>query len=101
MNNALLWKGDSLPLAVELRIDALCQTFEAAWKRVANGGAQPRMEDLLNAVAEPERGPLLRELLKVELHHRRADHPASREYRQRFPEHDGLLANLFDQLALA
>jgi len=32
---------ESLPLSAEMRIDAVCVRFEAAWKAVANGGTRP------------------------------------------------------------
>jgi tRNA A-37 threonylcarbamoyl transferase component Bud32 len=87
---------ESLPLALELRIDAVCQSFEAAWQAAGSGGPRPRIEDHLGAAAELERWPLLRELLKVELHYRRAEHPPADEYRRRFPEHGYLLDPLFE-----
>jgi WD40 repeat protein len=90
---------ESLPLDLELRIEALCGPFEAAWKDAANGGTRPRIEDYLAAAAEAERGPLFRELLKVELHYRRGEAPAPDEYRQRFPGHERLLGRLFEEQA--
>jgi hypothetical protein len=38
---------ESLPLHLELRIDAVCRIFEAAWKAAANGNIRPRIEDYL------------------------------------------------------
>jgi RNA polymerase sigma-70 factor (ECF subfamily) len=99
MNEAQAQQDDSLPLSLELRIDALCQTFEAEWKRVSKGATPPRIEDLLDAVAEPERGPLLRELLKVELHYRRQERPSPDEFRRRFPKLETLIENLFGRHA--
>jgi hypothetical protein len=32
---------ESLPLSAEMRIDAVCQRFEAAWKAVPSGGPRP------------------------------------------------------------
>ena len=37
--------GASLPLSVELRVDAACRRFEAAWRE----GRRPRPEDFLGA----------------------------------------------------
>src|SRR5262249_18785563 len=100
MSEAQARHDDSLPLSVELRIDALCQTFQAELKRDSKGGTPPRIEDLLDAVAEPERGPLLRELLKVELHYRRQERPTPDEFRRRFPELETLPENRFGRNAL-
>jgi tRNA A-37 threonylcarbamoyl transferase component Bud32 len=86
---------ESLPLDLELRIDPVCQSFEAAW-RVADGGPPPRIEDHLAAAAEEDRGPLLRELVKVELHYRRDEHPSLEEYQRRFPAYAERLGQLFD-----
>lgn len=63
---------ESLPLSAELRIDAVCQSFEAAWKAGGADGPRPRIEDYLGSVPGAEQGALLGELLKVELHYRRA-----------------------------
>jgi hypothetical protein len=85
---------DSLPLSLELHIDAACRSFEAAWKVAGNGGARPWIEDYLSAAGTGERAPLLRELIKVELHYRRDEHPSADEYRQRFPAYGQLLGPL-------
>jgi eukaryotic-like serine/threonine-protein kinase len=98
MSEALPLSDDSLPLTLELQIDAVCQAFEAKWKSVRAGGDRPRIEDHLGAVAEPEHGLLLRELLKVELHYRREERPTPDEYRRRFPEQEALLGMILDQL---
>jgi len=65
------------------RVDAACDRFEAAWR----GGQDPRIEDFLDAAAEPERPALLRELitLDVELRRGRGEHPTPGEYHKRFP----------------
>jgi tetratricopeptide (TPR) repeat protein/tRNA A-37 threonylcarbamoyl transferase component Bud32 len=91
---------DSLPLSAELRIDALCRSFEAAWKAVDTGDTRPRIENCLADVGEAERWPLLRELLRVELHYRRGENPGTEEYRRRFPTYAGRLAPLFQEPAL-
>jgi hypothetical protein len=92
---------NSLPLSVELRIDAVCRRFEAAWQAVATGGARPRIKDYLPAVEEGERWPLLRELLKLELDYRRAEAPTAEEYCRRFPAYADLIAALFSGQAPA
>jgi hypothetical protein len=76
---------ESWPLALELRIDAACQAFEAAWLAAARGGARPRIEDYLAAGDDAGRWPVLRELLRLELHYRRGEGPSPEEYRRRFP----------------
>jgi hypothetical protein len=52
----------------------------------ANSPAPPRLEDFLGAVGGPE-PQALRELLRLELHHRRAagERPDPEEYRRRIP----------------
>jgi WD40 repeat protein/serine/threonine protein kinase len=89
--------AESLSLSLELRIDAVCCSFETAWMAVASGGPRPRLEEYLTAAGEADRGPLLRELLKVELYYRRREHPSADEYRRRFPDHGPQVESLFDQ----
>jgi Tfp pilus assembly protein PilF/tRNA A-37 threonylcarbamoyl transferase component Bud32 len=90
---------EALPLSVQVRVDAACQAFEAAWKAAGDGGTRPRIEDYLAAAAEAERGPLLRELLKVELHYRRGESPSAEEYRRRFPQYAAELGDQFPATA--
>src|SRR5262245_46982577 len=77
--------SEALPLLVELRVDAVCRRFEAAWR----AGRRPRIEDHLGEAPEPESAALLYELLALELIYRRriGERPAPGEYRQRFPKH--------------
>jgi WD40 repeat protein/serine/threonine protein kinase len=93
--------GASLPISLELRIDAICQLFEADWKVARTHGGRPRIEAYLNTVGEPERWALLRELLKVELHYRNGERAAKDEYRQRFRQFGQQLDEFFEQLTLA
>jgi hypothetical protein len=72
-------REESRPLFLELRIDAACRSFEAAWE----GAARPRIEDYLPAAEDAGAWPLLRELLKLELHYRRAENPSPEEYGRR------------------
>jgi serine/threonine protein kinase/formylglycine-generating enzyme required for sulfatase activity len=60
----------------------LCLQFEDAWQ----AGRRPRLEDYLDAVPEPERSDLFRELLFLELAYRRrsGEAPDLDEYRRRF-----------------
>jgi len=46
-----------MPLArsMAVRIDQICDRFEAAWKTVAPGGPGPQIEDYLGYTPEPER----------------------------------------------
>jgi hypothetical protein len=76
-----------------LRVDEACGRFEAAWQ----AGQRPRIEDYLDAAAEPDRPQLLRELLAIELAYRRGQGETLwlAGYRQRFPAHDELLAEVF------
>jgi serine/threonine protein kinase len=84
---------ESWPLSLELRIEAVCRSFEAAWKVVGASGTRPRLEDYL-AAEDDARWPLLRELLKLELHYRGAEPPSAAELARRFPEYTEQLASL-------
>jgi hypothetical protein len=77
----------SLPLSLEMRVDEACDRFEKAWK----DGQGPRIEEYLAAVPEPDRVPLFRELLalEIELRCNAGETPTREEYRQRFPEFIG------------
>jgi WD40 repeat protein/serine/threonine protein kinase len=94
---------DSLPLSVELRIEAVCIRFEAAWQAVKHGDAPPAIEAYLDTAAEPERAALLRELLALELDYRRrrGERPTPDEYRPRFRDHGPLIDTLFEGNARA
>jgi WD40 repeat protein len=72
-----------------MRIDEVCERFEAAWQ----AGQSPRIEDFLGDVEAAERDALLRELLRVELdyRHRQGSAPTVEEYLERFPGHDSLI----------
>jgi serine/threonine protein kinase len=75
----------STPLEAQLRVDKACGDFEAAWQ----AGQRPRIEDYLAGVAETDRLPLLRELVKLEIDLRRqaGEQPLYAEYAARFPDH--------------
>ena len=90
---------ESLPLSVEVRIDAACIAFEAAWKAAATVDRRPRIEDYLAAADEADRWPLLQELLKLELEYRRAERPSPEEYARRFPAYGHRLGPWLGQLA--
>jgi WD40 repeat protein/thiol-disulfide isomerase/thioredoxin len=78
---------ESWPLSLELRIDAVCRAFEAAWKGAGTSGTRPRLEDYLVAEDDTVRWPLLRELLKLEVHYRGAEPPSAEELTRRFPDY--------------
>ncbi len=78
--------SDLTPLSDEqlLRINQLCNEFEAAWK----AGQQPRVEPWLQDLAPDLRGAAISELLTLELEYRRrAGHAVSlEELTTRFPD---------------
>jgi hypothetical protein len=82
---------DATPLSptVERRLDPVCDRFEDAW----TAGKRSPIEDFLNAVPEPDRPALLRELILLDVHHRRqvGEQPRSEDYRDRFPDLTGWL----------
>lgn len=84
-------------LAVETRIDELCDQFESTW----NAESSPTIEQLLDAfVAEPDRLVFFRRLLEVDLELiARGDlHPSETDCLQRFPEFAETVADVFRQL---
>jgi tetratricopeptide (TPR) repeat protein len=94
MASAVHPSEDSLPPEVLRRINALCLQFE----RVCQAGPPwPRLEDFLSGAEASTHPALLRELLTLELHYRRATGETVRitEYEDRFPGHDDLLQALF------
>jgi WD40 repeat protein/tRNA A-37 threonylcarbamoyl transferase component Bud32 len=84
--------NSSLPLPVQMRIDAVCRRFEDALK----AGQWPRLEDFLGQAEGTERLTLLRELLVLELHYRRCrgEQPTTQEYQTRFPDALALIDSL-------
>jgi tRNA A-37 threonylcarbamoyl transferase component Bud32 len=76
-------------------IDPLADRFERAWKE----GGRPRLEEYLASAPAGEGGALLRELLPVEVYHRRlrGETPTPAEYRIRLPEHDAVIQDVFQQ----
>lgn len=81
--------SSSSTLALGLRIDKQCLLFEDRWR----AGDRPRIEDFLEQVAEPDRLPLLKELLGLEIDLRReaGESPYAGEYRERFADHRGTI----------
>jgi O-acetyl-ADP-ribose deacetylase (regulator of RNase III)/tRNA A-37 threonylcarbamoyl transferase component Bud32 len=82
----------SLLPSADYRIDAVCQSFEEAWK----AGQRPRLEDYLGSAEGPERRALLRELLSLEWEYRTriGEQPTAEEYRTRFPDAVGVIDSL-------
>jgi hypothetical protein len=74
--------ANALSLDDLARIDRICVEFEQAWKV----GREERIEDRLTGFAGPVRDRLLRELLALELHHRRqrGEAPSREELCRRF-----------------
>src|SRR5688500_14723742 len=84
MDNTPSKVAASLSPSVGLELDRVCNRFERAWK----AGERPRIEDFLAGHEDAERGILLRELVALEVFHRRrlGETPSDEEYRDRFPE---------------
>src|SRR5678816_1294853 len=82
MNNANMAQRISLSQAKS--VDLLCDEFEAD----VLAGRQPRIEDFAARVTDAEREAVLRELLGIELHHRRrrGEVISPSDYDRRFPE---------------
>jgi WD40 repeat protein len=72
-----------------MRIDEVCERFEAAWQ----AGQSPRIEDFLGDVEAAERDTLLRELLRVDLDWRiqQGNVPPVEEYLKCFSGHESLI----------
>ncbi len=65
------------------RLDQACDRFEAAWRTCT-----PRLEDFLDGWQGEERDALLRELVLLDVYHRRraGTRPIAEDYRGRFPD---------------
>jgi hypothetical protein len=85
--------GDPATPPADVTIDAICDRFEAAWKR----GDELRIEELLQEIEEELSPDALRNLLQVELELRyaRGDASALEDYRQRFPAHVTVVEEIF------
>src|SRR5262249_48328948 len=83
----------SAPLSLQKRVNKVCDRFEKAWK----DGQRPRIEEYLAEVPDPDRVPLFRELLalEIELRCNGSETPTPEEYHQRFGEHIELIQAVF------
>jgi tetratricopeptide (TPR) repeat protein len=81
------------PLSPEqaLRVNELCDRFEAAWRAAAPGEPGPRIEECLAESPEAGRVLLLRHLVLLDVDYRRlrGERPAAPEYADRFPSLSG------------
>jgi tetratricopeptide (TPR) repeat protein/tRNA A-37 threonylcarbamoyl transferase component Bud32 len=73
--------------AQALRVNEVCDRFEAAWKAAGPGEPGPRIEDHLADAPEAGRALLLRHLILLDVDYRRlrGEKPAAPEYADRFP----------------
>jgi WD40 repeat protein len=94
MSNTPATRSESdWPASLALRIEAICQRFEAAWQ----SGQPPALESFLQQLPQSEWSVGLRELLAVDLEYRRrqGEAPAAHDYQGRFPQHAELIAAVF------
>lgn len=84
---------DSISLSLEMRVDAICNQFEAEFRT----GNRPKIEVFLASLPEETRPPYLTELLRVELDLRREINETIQveEYLSRFPGQDHLVREVF------
>ncbi|HKB40000.1 MAG TPA: protein kinase [Gemmataceae bacterium] len=87
MEDVIATMDDPLTVPQAVRLDRVCDCFEAAWKRAGAGEPRPRLEEYLADAREPERSLLLHQLLLLEIDYRRlrGESPAAEEYGSRFP----------------
>jgi serine/threonine protein kinase/formylglycine-generating enzyme required for sulfatase activity len=81
-------------------VEQVCDRFEAAWR----AGTPPRVEDFLDGWQGPDRAALLRELVALDVYHRRRRGAECRaeDYRARFPALDpDALAEAFAEAVVA
>ena len=93
---SLVRKSDSLSVERQQQIDEICLAFEDRWI----AGKSPLIEPYLQQVEPATRPPLLRELLMVELEHRRAmgEIPTRSQYAPRFPDFASTICEAFDAI---
>jgi serine/threonine protein kinase/formylglycine-generating enzyme required for sulfatase activity len=83
-----------IPSAEWSWIHGIAERFEQAWKKEP----RPRIEDFVADADAVRRPALLEELLQVEreLRRRAGEEPSAPEYSARFPEHQAVVAAVFD-----
>jgi hypothetical protein len=78
------------------RVDRAADRFEAVWR----AGEWPCIEAYLDALDEPGRTILFRELIELEVELRRevSERPTALEYRVRFPDRAAVIDEVFQEL---
>jgi WD40 repeat protein len=84
MNSQLAANDEALSIDTALRMDAVCNRFETAWK----GPTPPRIEDFLDGWSGAERRALLGELVLLDIDYRSHRGLEPEDYSARFPELD-------------
>jgi serine/threonine protein kinase len=78
-----------VPLTAQqaLRLNEVCDRFEAAWKSIDPNSPRPRIEDYLTGTSESDSLVLLRQLMLLEADYRRlhGEVPTPEDYAPRFP----------------
>jgi serine/threonine-protein kinase len=89
--------SDTAPADDALRIDQICDRFEAEWR----AGRRPELSTYLGEIAPAQRAALLNELLAVEVEYRlrRGERPTLAEYQERFPDHAAEVRAVFTKPA--
>ncbi len=95
MSGVPLSGGPRLPTPAARQIDRVCDRFEDTWL----AGTQPRIEEYVAGIPEPDRAALWRELMVLELdyRHRAGETPTPADYEQRFPEYQPLIRTLVEE----
>jgi hypothetical protein len=93
MDNTASFNREHRTISRVRRVIQVCDSFEDAWR----AGQQPQIEQYLEQADDLDSSLLLPELIMVELELRRqaGEKPTPQEYRQRFPEHGGLIEGAF------
>ncbi len=87
---------ESNELGLANLIDQLCDQFELAWQ-----SASPiSIESMINEHSTVERSAILRALLEIEIELKLKSRQriSSREYRERFPDDEALVKQVFNEL---
>jgi WD40 repeat protein/tetratricopeptide (TPR) repeat protein len=74
--------SDTLSVSVQLYLEEACARFEGAWQAAGAEGDPPRVGDYVGDTTQPGAGPLLRELVLLDLHYRRrrGERPGADDY---------------------